>query len=67
MSYVLQATAAFVKFLREAAIFYGLLIAKLQAAYGTVGFQLAFVDQVCALLSVVVLPNFSHTAHAGAR
>ena len=41
-----QTSGALLKFLREGAIFYGLLATKLQAAYGSVGFPLAFADQV---------------------
>ena len=32
-----QAKGAFLKFLQEAAVFYGVLATKLQAAYGSVG------------------------------
>ena len=45
--HIAQATAAFVKFLHEAASFYAVLACKLQAAYGSVGVQLTFADQVC--------------------
>ena len=38
----MQTTSVFVKFLREASIFYALLTLKLQAAFGQLGFALEF-------------------------
>lgn len=56
-----QTTAVFVKFLREASVFYALLTAKLQAAYGQLGFALAFPgmdDDLAAAAQRSALPIF---------
>ena len=54
----MQVISAFVKFVKEASLFYALLAVKLQAAYGSVDFQLSFADQadLDAALSSVALP-----------
>ena len=56
-----QTTAVFVKFLREASVFYALLTAKLQAAYGQLGFALVFPgmdDDLAAAVQRSALPEF---------
>lgn len=55
---VAQATHACLRFLKEAALFYAMLVLKLQAAYGSVSFQLDFADQAAldAALGSVLLP-----------
>ena len=54
----LQARKACLLFLNEASLFYALLVLKLQAAYGSVGFQLDFADQAAldAALGSALLP-----------
>ena len=57
-----QTTAVFVKILREASVFYALLTAKLQAAYGQLGFALAFPgmdDDLAAAAQRSALPDFN--------
>ncbi|KAK9905112.1 hypothetical protein WJX75_009845 [Coccomyxa subellipsoidea] len=54
----LKARKACLLFLNEASLFYALLVLKLQAAYGSVGFQLDFADQAAldAALGSALLP-----------
>ncbi len=54
----LQAKGACLRFLKEASLFYALLILKLQAAYGSVDFQLEFADHAAldAALGSAMLP-----------
>ena len=55
-----QTTSVFVKFLREASTFYALLILKLQAAFGQLGFALDFpgLDDLAAATERTVIPDF---------
>lgn len=60
MCVLLQTTAVFVKYLREASAFYALLAVKLQAAYGQLGFALDFpgLEDLLEAIERTAVPEF---------
>ena len=54
----LQVRDTCLRFLNEASLFYALLVLKLQAAYGSVGFELDYADKAAldSALGSVLLP-----------